>query len=73
MPKRVSATGRISANRNSADRKTTGRKTTGRKTTGRKTTGFAAFCLSAISSIMVSCMLKHGVVRLNIEVQHKLP
>ena len=40
MPKRVSATGRISANRNSADRKTTGRKTTGRKTTGRKTTGF---------------------------------
>jgi len=68
MPKGVSATGRISANR-----KTTGRKTTGRKTTGRKTTGFAAFCLSAISSIMVSCMLKHGVVRLNIEVQHKLP
>jgi hypothetical protein len=63
MPKGVSATGRISANR----------KTTGRKTTGRKTTGFAAFCLSAISSIMVSCMLKHGVVRLNIEVQHKLP
>ena len=39
MPKRVSATGRISANRNSADRKTTGRKTTGRKTTGLKTTG----------------------------------
>jgi hypothetical protein len=35
MPKGVSATGRISANR-----KTTGRKTTGRKTTGRKTTGF---------------------------------
>jgi len=34
MPKGVSATGRISANR-----KTTGRKTTGRKTTGRKTTG----------------------------------
>jgi len=68
MPKGVSATGRISANR-----KTTGRKTTGRKTTGRKTTGFAAFCLSAIASIMVSCMLKHGVVRLNIEVQHKLP